>query len=458
MFPHAPRCAVSALSGSLLLALLTMCSNAHADYGPMPDSTDTDGHSEMANNHVDIARCHRYDGLQPQGTISPPISTCETVSPGWGTLREKLANSGWLIGGGIGVGGSYDLFHHDARPQLYIGQSPSFRTNPYVYVTYDLSRIGFAGASQLVFNADFQAFSYHQENPTGLSINSLYINQRFNDGQVTLQYGFDELSNEFYGFSLGTNATASTAGISSSIPYEVGFLNNKSAPEVNVRLGLPRTPFYERFGVTRSASPQGVQADWDSNNFWGFKWHIPGAKALFINELGYQTDSAPGHRMAWLRQGVIYNESRYPRFRTGNYAGSNYAYYVVGDYQLTQNDAALPFRGLYINAKVDYAPPDRNIYSSDIGITPYVLGPFGRPYDVLSLTYTFDRLSKSFQHTQQAQGNSAVDYSATYAVSYVYRWSRGIYMTNQLSYTVNPIPTPKRPSALTWMSSLSLYY
>jgi hypothetical protein len=31
-------------------------------------------------------------------------------------------------------------------------------------------------------------------------------------------------------------------------------------------------------------------------------------------------------------------------------------------------------------------------------------------------------------------------------------------MTNQLSYTTNPIPTPRRPAALTWMSSLSVYY
>jgi porin len=187
------------------------------------------------------------------------------------------------------------------------------------------------------------------------------------------------------------------------------------------------------------------------------KWHIPGAKPLYVNELGYLTDSAPRQRMTWLRQGIIYNASRYPKFR-GGYAGSNYAYYLVGDYQLMQTDATQPSRGIYLNANLDYAPPDRNVYSGDIGITPYVLGPFGRPYDVLSLSYTFNRLSKSFQRTQQALGISAVDYSSTYAVSYVYRWKRGFYMTNQLSYTSNPIPTPRRQAALTWMSSLSVYY
>jgi porin len=131
---------------------------------------------------------------------------------------------------------------------------------------------------------------------------------------------------------------------------------------------------------------------------------------------------------------------------------------LVDSYQLVQTDAAAPFRGLYINAKADYSPPDRNVYSSDAGITPYLLGPFGWPDDVLSLSYTFNRLSRSFQCLQQARGISAVDYSSTYALSYVYRWWRGIYLTNQLSYTVNPIATPRRPAALTWMSSLAVYY
>jgi porin len=458
MFPHAFRCAVSVLSGSLLLALMAVCGEARADYGPMTDAADATTSSDVMDSQVQLARCHRYDDAQPRGTTSPMVSTCDTVSPEWGTLRERMADSGWLMEGGGSVGFSYDLFHHDEHPQRYIGEDPSFRTNPFIMATYDLGRIGFPGTSQLVFNADFQAFSYAGENPTGLSLNSLYVNQRFNDGRVQLQYGYDELSNQFYGFSLGTSATASTAGISSSIPFEVGFINNKSAPEVNLRLALPDPHFYERFGVTRSVSPEGVQADWDSNNFWGLKWHIPGAGPLYINELGYQADAAAGQRMSWLRQGVMYNDSRFPDFRTGGYAGSNYAYYLVGDYQLMQTDAALPFRGVYLNAKADYSPPDRNVYSSDVGITPYVLGPFGRPYDVLSLSYTFNRLSRSFQCLEQARGLTAADYSTTYALSYVYRWSRGIYLTQQLSYTVNPIPTPKRQPALTWMSSLSVYY
>jgi porin len=458
MSPHALRYAMSVLSGSLLLALWAMSGAAHAGYGPMTDGDDTSGTSTMANDHVDTARCHHYDDFQPRGTTNPPLSTCETVSPDWSKLRDSLVDNGWLVEGGVGAGFSYDVFDHDEHPQRYIGEDPSYRTNLYAYVTYDLSRIGFPAASQLVFNANVQAFSYADENPTGFAVNSLYINQRFYDGRVQLQYGYEELSNQFYGFSLGTNATTSTAGIGSAVPFEVGLLNNKTAPEANLRLASSDKHFYERFGVTRSEDPQGLQADWDHNDFLGLKWSMPGAGPLYINEVGYQTDSSPGQAMAWLRQGVIYNESRYPDFRSGGYTGDNYAYYLVGDYQLAQTDAVLPFRGFYINAKADYAPPDRNVYSSDVGITPYVLGPFGRPYDVVSFSYTFNRLSKSFECLEQARGISAVDFSTTYALSYVYRWSRGIYLTDQLSYTVNPIPSPKRPAALTWMSSLSVYY
>jgi porin len=431
------------LSGMLDEAQATLV--AAADTDPSGANLDT------------MTACHRYDGLQPQGTTNPSISTCETMSPEMGKLRASLAEDGWLIQGGSAFGGTFDLAGREAHPQLYIGQNPTYRANTFVTATYDLSRIGFAGAAQLVFNANLQWFSYAGENPTGFAINSFYVSQRFNDGRMQLQYGFEELGNQFYGFSLGTSSTTSPAGVGSSIPYEVGFIFNKTAPEINLRLASANKHFYERFGVTRSVDPKGPQADWDSNNFWGLKWHIPGAKALYINELGYQIEAAPQQRMMWIRQGVMYNESRFPDFH-GGYADGNYAYYLVGDYQLFQSDATRPFNGAYINVKADYAPADRNVYAEDVGATLYVLGPFGQPYDALALGYTFNRLSRSFQRMQQASGFSAVDYSRNYALSYVHRLARGVYLSNQLSYTVNPIPTPKQPAALTWMSSLSLSY
>lgn len=438
------------LAGSLLLALSAYCDDARADYQFPTDSSDV-------GVQAGLARCQRYDRLQAQGTTSPAISTCDTLSPDWNGLRDDLAGSGWLIQGGTVLGGTFDLLHHGERPQLYIGQDPTYRANTFVTATYDLSRLGFAGDALLLFNANLQAFSFAEENPRGFAINSLYVSQRFDNGRVQLQYGYDEIANQFYGFSLGTNSTTSPAGVGSSIPYEVGFIFNKSAPEINLRLASDSGHFYERAGITRSVDPQGPQADWDNNNFLGLKWHIPGAGALYVNELGYQRDPAPRQHMMWLRQGVMYNASRFPDFR-GGHANHNYAYYLVGDYQLTRPDAAQPFRGVYVNVKADYAPPDRNVYASDAGVTLYVLGPFRQPSDAFALSYTFNRLSKTFERMQQANGYTAVDYSRNYALSYVHRLTRGVYLSNQLSYTVNPIPSPKRPGALTWMSSLSLSY
>ena len=441
---------VPVLAGGLWLLSWAVCSDAHANLVVAADSADV-------NMAADILPCNRYDGLQPQGTTNPAISTCDTLSPDLGTFRKTSTDHGWLIQGGLTLGGTFDLLDHGAHPQLYIGQNSTYRTLSYVAITYDLSRVGFAGDSLLVFNANVQRFTYAGENPTGFAINSLYVSQRFKQGRVQLQYGFEELGNQFYGFALGTNSTTSPAGVGSSIPYEVGFIFNKTAPEINLRLASPSKHFYERIGVTRSVDPEGAQADWDHNNFLGLKWHIPAAKALFINELGYQVEAAPGQQMMWLRQGVMYNKSRFSSFH-GGYADGNYAYYLVGDYQLFQTDAARPYRGFYVNVKADYAPPDRNVYTGDIGATLYVLGPFGRPDDALALGYTFNRLSRSSQRIQQAGGIAAVDYSRNYALSYVYRVARGVYLSNQLSYTVNPIPAPKQPEALTWMSSLSLSY
>jgi porin len=443
------------LAGGLLLASSVFCESARADYLFPPDGSG----ASVQDDAVAAAakRCQHYDSLQPQGTTNPAISTCENLSPDWGGLRKTLADDGWLIQGGTFLGGTFDLLDHGQHPQLYIGQDSTYRANTYITATYDLSRIGFAGAAQLVFNANVQWFSFAGENPTGFAINSLFISQRFNDGREQVQYGYDELGNDFYGFSLGTNSTTSPAGVGSSIPYEVGFIFNKSAPEVNVRVASDDKHFYDRFGVTRSVDPQGPQADWDNNNFWGLKWHIPGAGPLYINELGYQTQSAPQQRMMWLRGGMMYNASQFPDFHGGD-AKDNYAYYLVGDYQLLQTDNAQAFRGLYVNVKADYAPSDRNVYAGDTGMTFYYLGPFKLPYDAFAFGYTFDRLSRSFERMQQAGGVTAVDFSRNYSLSYVHRLGRGIYLANQLSYTVNPIPSPKLPASLTWMSSLSFSY
>jgi porin len=414
--------------------------------------------STIAAADADVTPCQRFDQLRPRGTEDPAISMCETLSPDWGGVRDELTDNGVLIAGGTSGGGTYDLLDHREHPQLYIGQDPTARLVSYLYATYELNRVGFTDSSQLVFHADYQMYSYSPESPSGLALDSLYINQPFNDGHLQLQYGYEELQNQFYGFSLGTNSTTSPVGISSSIPFEVGLIPNKSAPELNLRWAPGESGVYDRFGVTRGESPDGDQADWDGNKALGLSWHVPGAKALFINELGYQTDSTPQTNMTWLRQGVIFNETHYATFRDGEMSRNNYAYYLIGDFQLTQTDAMRPFRGLYINAKVDYAPPDRNVYSSDAGITFYLLGPADRAYDVLSLNYTYSGLSRLFQYSQNALGLSAADFSSTTAAEYVFRLKRGIYFSNQLSYTVNPIPEPRRSPALNWKSSISFSY
>lgn len=178
MSPVCSRFALVSAAG-LLLGLLAICDDAHAMYPPAPDRPD-------AAVDTDAARCRRYDTMQPQGTTNPSISTCETLSPGLGGLRSKLADSGWMVQGGTTFGGTFDLLNHGAHPQLYIGQNSTYRADAFAYLTYDLTRLGFAGESQLVLNTNVQAFSYAGENPTGFAINSLYISQRFNGGREQL--------------------------------------------------------------------------------------------------------------------------------------------------------------------------------------------------------------------------------------------------------------------------------
>lgn len=411
--------------------------------------------NSVNTNHLS---CQDYDKLQPVGTQAPLISTCDSLVPDWGGARDVLDNNGWLIQGTFASGVTYDVLDHRAHPQLYLGQDPSYSATLTAYAMYDLSRIGFSHGSELITGAWAGAFSYSQQDPRGASLIMLYVNQPFYNGHLQVQYGYDSFVDQFYGFYPGGNTTASAAlGVTSVIPIEVGILNNKPAPEINLRAAT-ESGFYDRFGVTRSMSPDGILADWDANNAWGLKWHIPGASALFINEIGYQIDPSQSNHMAWLRQGIIYNESDYVNFSQSNKKG-NYAFYIGGDYQLVQTDPSNAGNGLYINSMYDYAPADRNIFQSDFSVTLYAIGAFkSRPNDTLSFGYSHNWLSKTYQAYEQAQSQSAADFSYSYAVSYVFHVSRGVFWTNQLSYTHNPTVVPRLPSSLNWMTQLALSF
>lgn len=404
--------------------------------------------------------CHDYDRYITRGSESPIISTCETLSPDLLGLRPKMVDNGWLFMGFYSAGETYDLRGQEARPQQYNGQRPSYSGTLSTILTYDLSRLGWWGRqSQLTMEVNSWRSTYANGGINDdAAVAQLSVQQQFADGRVRLQYGYYGMLGQFYGMFLGTSTASSALGPTSIIPNLVGMSMYKPAPGVDVRLYSKSGRFYDHFGVSRSQSPDGFIADSEANGS-GLKWSVDGAKPVYVNEIGYRVAPSADSRMTWIRQGVIYNRSSYFDYKAQAYQPINRGFYLVGDHQFWQPDPGMPHRGWYFNLKTDYAPPKSNIYTADYAATLYSLAPFAsRPGDMVSLGYTYNKISKDAQRYMIGQGYDAVDYSTTASASYALRAARGIYWTNTLSYTRNPVFTTHHPDALVLQSQLTFSF
>ncbi len=404
--------------------------------------------------------CHNYDEFVSRGSESPIITTCETLSPTLLGLRPKLYDKGWMFMGFYSASETYDLRGQESRPQMYNGQRPSFSGMLVTITTYDLSRLGWWGdRSQLTFEANSWRTVYRDSGLNDdLAVAQLSVQQEFAKGRVRIQYGYYGMLGQFVGLFLGASTASSALGPTSIIPNLAGMAAFKPVPGFDIRLYSKDSRFYDHFGVARSQSPDGFLAD-SKQNPSGLKWSVDGAKPIYVNEIGYRVASSADTRMTWIRQGSLYNRTRYNDFSKPGQKGQNHAYYLIADYQFTQPDKDMPYRGWYFNVKGNYAAPEHNIFSSDYALTLYSLAPFAkRPGDMVSIGYTRNEVSKDAVNYLRSQGMDPVRFSSSTSLSYALRASRGIYWVNTLSYTRNPVITQQHPDAMNLQSQLTFSF
>jgi len=394
--------------------------------------------------------CLAYDQDRARGLETPLSSTCDSISPSMGGLREKLYENGWMLQGGISTGVTYDLLHPDSSvPQAYTGQRPTYSQAALAVLTYDLSRVGFSKDSQFIISGEWNESSYLGSGTRGAYVSALAIEQEFFNHQVRIEYGYQTPSNSFYGFTLGTTVASSALGPASSMFYELGVPSVKPAPTFDIRLYTPDMRFYNHFAVMRSMSPQGFQADSQANSS-GLDFSVPGARALYMDEAGYRILSAANQRAFWLRAGALYNTSDYFDYGVGKPTYGNKGFYVAITRQFTQPDQFYTYRGIYADVKVDFADASKNPFSRDVAATLYSLGPFdSRPYDMVSIGYTHQWISpKTQQYINLVTTATAITGSNTFSLSYAFHVARGIYWTNSLAYTTQPVLAPSHSAAL----------
>ncbi|HDS1733472.1 carbohydrate porin [Pseudomonas sp. BP8] len=402
--------------------------------------------------------CEHYQRLLPRTeAVLTQNSPCETVAPELWGLRQALAEHGFGISASFAPNYRYDVLGHNEHTQRYNGQNPTYRQSTSLKLTYDLTRLGWGGDAQFVLGTTWESGSYKAGNPNFLTMSTFAVNQRFWEGQLELQYGYYNLIREYYGMVLGGNSSSAALGPTSVIPVQLGLSLFTPSPAVTVAVKDASKRWYNRASVARSASPNRFQHDLDENPS-GFEIKVKGSRALLVDEVGYKVPAGDRTRAFWARIGGIYNTSRYSDYRDGGMSSNNYGGYAAVTYQLTQPTNNGP-RGLYLDAKVNYAPEDRNLYTKDFQLTSFYIGPFdARPRDMASLGFTRSYFSKYAHDAVERSGTDAERTSTALSFSYAARVTRGVYWVNGLTYQQGPSFAPARDDALLFQTGLNLAF
>lgn len=404
------------------------------------------------------AGCERYKRYMPRvEAVLTQTAPCDTLFPALGGVRETLADHGFGLSASFGPNYRYDLLGHNATPQLYNGQNPTYRQSTSFKLTYDLTRLGWGGDAQFVLGVNWENGSFKSSNPNFVTMSTFAINQRFYDGQLELQYGYYNLIREYYGMVLGGNSSAAALGPTSVIPVQLGLSLFSPSPAVTVAIKDSSKRWYNRASIARSASPHRFQYDLDENPT-GFKINVEGSRVLFVDEIGYKVPAGENQHSFWARAGAIYNTSHYDDYRNGGKSDNNYGGYAAITYQVTQPNGSGP-RGLYLDGKINYAPEDRNLYTKDFQLTSFYIGPFdSRPRDMASLGFTRSYFSKYAHNAVERSGTDAERTSTALSLSYAARITQGIYWVNGLTYQQNPSFAPTASDALLFQTGLNFSF
>ena len=414
-------------------------------------------HSSLAADTPTAPECEQYEKLQTRAKLAfKNVPICARIKPDLWGLRKELAEHGIGFTATSYNGYTYDVQGNNAKKQVYNGQNPSYNTSLHLYLTYDLTRIGFANDAQLTLAGNWVDANYTPANPRVKTVSVFAINQSFFNHQLELEYGFVPGVRLFYGMALGGSASTAALGPSSVVPFQVGMSASEPTPTVNVIVRDPSLRFYNSTALTRSVSPQGIQKDIDLNPR-GLRLKVPDARAMLINEAGYKQESSASTNAMWLRAGAMYNTSHYTEFLSGEKSDNNYGVYLAETVQFTKpyGDA----RGWYLDSKIDYSPDSVNAINKAFQVSAFNIGPFAsRPADMAAVGLTKSYYSKDLRTATTRHGLEAAPYTLAVTASYAARLIPGVYLISGLTYTKSPVFTPLHSDALLWQESLNFLF
>lgn len=397
----------------------------------------------------DPAKFKRFADLSEPGlttTFPGPIDTITGDVGGW---RSALADHDIGIEGRLATTVMQNVLDtgQPRSPQRYNGQRFTLQAHALNLVgTIGLGGLGLPD-SKLIVGGTYLVTSYKQNGPSTVTLKALAYYQTFADGAVEVKAGVFTNYYEFVGLFAGGSPLLSS-GLSGLIPIQVGLSADPApTPSANVTFN-GRNGLYAKFAVQRSTSPLGPVYEVEHNNI-GLKFSQRGAGALTIEEFGVRRPASAGGHQIWLRAGAIQNASDYTRF-DGAGTSSNRAYYLLGDYQLTQPDQKLPFRGVYAGVSAFYARPSVNVYTQTYEARVYAIGlSEARPTDAINFRVTYNKFSKAAQVAYRALSQDPNPDQLSATLGYSMHVAPGVYVIPSAAYLKHPSFTGDFKDALT---------
>lgn len=416
-----------------------------------------EGNPALATSTMMPPPSNNFDGLGLRGWDTPFPPASDSLIGDAGGIRTKLADYGIGFLGYSLNSFSYNLRGDNTPGANYNGRRPTYyEGSSGLFITYDASRIGLKGG-QFQFQLNAQTNAANDLNgPKSFGVGGFAYFQPFLDDMFELKVGYLLLSNEFVGANVaGSFANGSLGPQAALVGVTGAAFPGLSTPGITFRYNAPNH-FYYKAAVARSIPKQSTQWVVD-NNSSGLRFSFPGARALVINEFGYNRPSAPGQNNLWFRAGGIYNWTQYTNFQTGG-TSNNKGFYAGVDYQLTQLEPSMPYRGVYAGLSFTYAPPNTNLYSRYLEARVYGIGIIpGRPSDLASLVLTYNGFSRSALKTYYPGLDTAND-TTSITASYAYRVLPGAFIQLGLGVVKNVEIYPKVDWALQAYLGINLIF
>jgi porin len=359
-----------------------------------------------------------------------------------GGVRSTLADYG--IAGIIFVSGVQwqNLLNSPTKTngsQAYLGQKYTATSVDGIIGTYDMGHIGLTGG-QIVVDGGCSVSSYLPAYARGCRFFNLAFNYSLFDRRVDLNVGILDNNFSFVDTYVGGSTQTGSFGPSANLQAQSGLSYEPgSAPGLNVTYHFDSN-WYDKIGVQRSVSPQGLVQEYTYYNPHGTTFTEPNAKALVIDEVGFRETATADTLFTYIRGGGLYNWSQYTDFNTRG-TDTNWNAYLLADQQLSRPDPGRAYRGWYAGLSVMESPPNVDVFRNYFEARVYNLGPFqSRPGDAFNIVATYSEFSSYARQYYIEQLGLYPPQKNTTSLNMSYAWHvlPGTYLIPGLGFTNHP--------------------